>query len=317
MYLIVSKFANLRRVFVSENRNVLVVHGGAWNIPRKQEAAHLQGMEKALHKGGICLSHSGTALDAVEEAVAIMEDDPVFDAGKGSVLNTDGSVEMDASIMDGNRLDAGAVAALRNFTNPVRISRKILENTEHILLAGKGAEAFALKQGFKQVPVEDLLTDRELERLKKLRKNRQYKTEHSFGQKRGTVGAVAVDCEGNIAAATSTGGTPKKIPGRVGDTPIIGCGTYAENGVGGVSCTGWGETIMKTMLAKETAERMRTGSSAQESAEYAITLLHERCKGLAGIICIDFKGRIGIYYNTPKMARGYISADNQKPMVKI
>ncbi|MFO7891122.1 MAG: isoaspartyl peptidase/L-asparaginase [bacterium] len=302
---------------MSKKRSVLVVHGGAWDIPDNLQAAHLQGMGKALNKGWMCLSHCGSALDAVEETVAVMEDDPVFDAGKGSVLNTDGSVEMDASIMDGKRLEAGAVAALRNFTNPVRISRKILEKTEHILLAGKGCEAFALKQGFKKVPVEDLLTERELLRLKELKKNQQYKTEHSFSKKRGTVGAVAVDMNGDIAAATSTGGTPKKIPGRVGDTPIIGCGTYAENGVGCVSCTGWGESIMKTMLARETAEKMRAGNSAQVSAEYAVTLLQERCKGLAGIICIDGKGRIGIYFNTPKMARGYMSFENEKPVVKI
>jgi len=302
---------------LSKNRFTLAVHGGAWEIPDNLEKAHLKGMKRALNKGQECLSRRGSALDAVEKAVIIMENDPIFDAGKGSVLNTDGSVEMDASIMDGKNLEAGAVAALRNFANPICISRRILENTEHILLAGKGCEQFALGQGFKKVPVEDLLTERELLRLKELKKNKQYKTEYSFSNKRGTVGAVAVDINGNIAAATSTGGTPKKIPGRVGDTSIIGCGTYAENGVGGVSCTGWGESIMKIMLAKETAEKMRSGSSAQKAAEYAIDLLHRRCNGLAGIICIDNKGRIGIYFNTPKMARGYISSEIDEPVIKV
>ena len=302
---------------MSQNILTLAVHGGAWDIPDTLEQVHLKGMRSALSKGWEYLSQSGSALDAVEEAVFIMENDPVFDAGKGSVLNTDGSVEMDASIMDGKTLNAGAVAALRNFSNPIRISRKIMEKTEHILLAGKGCEEFALKQGFKKVPVEDLLTERELLRLKELRKNQKYKTENSFSKKKGTVGAVAVDINGNIAAATSTGGTPKKIPGRVGDTPIIGCGTYAENGVGGVSCTGWGESIMKTMLAKETAEQMRSGSSAQEAVEYAINLLHNRCDGLAGIICIDSKNGVGIYFNTPKMARGYMSSAQKEPVVEI
>ncbi len=302
---------------MSKNIPTLVVHGGAWDIPDTLEKAHLQGMKKALSKGWEYLSKSGSALDAVEEAVVIMENDQIFDAGKGSVLNTDGSVEMDASIMDGKTLNAGAVAALRNFSNPIRICRKIMEKTEHILLAGKGCEEFALQQGFKKVPVEDLLTERELLRLKELKKNQKYKTEYSFGNKKGTVGAVAIDINGNIAAATSTGGTPKKIPGRVGDTPIIGCGTYAENGVGGISCTGWGESIMKTMLARETAEKMRTCSSAQKAAEYAINLLHRRCNGLAGIICIDSKSRLGIYYNTPKMARGYMCSAQKEPLVEI
>ncbi len=294
-----------------------MVHGGAWNIPDDLKSAHVQGMKRALNRGWKILSQHGSALDAVEEAVVVMEDDPVFDAGKGSVLNTDGSVEMDACIMDGKKLDAGAVAALRNFPNPIRISRKVLETTEHILLAGKGCEDFALQQGFKKVPVEDLLTERELLRLKEFKKNVKFKTEHFFGGKGGTVGAVAWDEKGDIAAATSTGGTPKKIPGRVGDTPLIGCGTYAENKVGGVSCTGWGETIMKAMLAREAAEKMRSGSSAQQAAEYVISFLQKRFKGLAGIICIDSQNRIGIHYNTAKMARGYISNANDTPIIKV
>lgn len=300
-----------------KNKNVLVVHGGAWDIPGSEESDHIKGLKRSLKKGWERLRQGGTSIDAVEAAVVVMEDDPVFDAGKGSVLNIDGSVEMDASIMDGKTFDAGAVAALRNFSNPIKISRKILENTEHILLAGRGCEEFAIKNGFKKVPVEELLTSRELKRLDKLNMNGSYQTKYSFSRKKGTVGAVAIDSAGNIAAATSTGGTPKKIPGRVGDTALIGCGTYAENGIAGVSCSGWGESIIKVMLARETAETIRNGARAQTAAEHAVFLLKQRCDGLGGVICVDFQGEIGIYFNTPKMARGYINSDINEPVVEI
>jgi len=156
------------------------------------------------------------------------------------------------------------------------------------------------------VPVEELLTPRELKRLESLIRDGAFKTPHAFGQKRGTVGAVAFDGNGHIAAATSTGGTPKKIPGPVGDSPLIGCGTYAENGVGGVSCTGWGESIIQVMLAREVAEQMRSHTDAQQAAESGIRVLHRRVRGLGGVICIDAMGKIGISFNTPRMARGYI-----------
>jgi len=284
----------------------IVVHGGAWEIPDTEVRDHIDGINTALEKGWSLLNEGKRALDTVEETVAILEDDPTFDAGKGSILNTDGSVEMDASIMDGKSFRAGAVAALRNFPNPVRIARQVMEKTEHILLAGQGCEEFARRQGFQPVTIEELLTPREWKRLEKLIKDKKFVTPHAFGKKRGTVGAVAMDQYGEMASATSTGGTPKKIPGRVGDTPLIGCGTYAENGVGAISCTGWGESIMKVMLAKEVAEQMRSGIEAQVSAQKGIQILHDRVGGLGGIICLDSQGSIGIAFNTPRMARGYI-----------
>ncbi len=296
---------------------VLVIHGGAWDIPDEEVQAHLDGIRKALDVGWGLLGRGKSALDVVEETVAAMEDDVTFDAGRGSVLNTDGSVEMDASIMDGRTMDAGAVAALRNFPNPVRIARRVLENTEHILLAGPGCEVFARQQGFHQVPVEQLLTPRELKRLESLIRDGTFKTPHAFGQKRGTVGAVAFDGNGHIAAATSTGGTPKKIPGRVGDSPLIGCGTYAENGVGGVSCTGWGESIIQVMLAREVAERMRSHKDAQQAAESGIRVLRRRVQGLGGVICIDAGGQMGISFNTPRMARGYMQEGMKEPSTAI
>jgi beta-aspartyl-peptidase (threonine type) len=300
-----------------EAKPILVVHGGAWDIPDDEVKNHLIGIKNALETGWDVLRNGGLALDAVEETVAAMEDDSTFDAGKGSVLNTDGSVEMDASIMDGRTFDAGGVAVLRNFPNPIRIARKVLEKTEHILLAGQGCEAFAREQGFHQVPIEELLTTRELKRLDKLIRDKKFRTPHAFGGKRGTVGAAAMDADGNLAAATSTGGTPKKIPGRVGDTPLIGCGTYAENGVGAVSCTGWGESIMKVMLAREVIENIRSGSDAQAASEKSIETLHTRTSGLGGVICVDAQGRIGMTFNTPRMARGYRMPDMETPVVEI
>jgi beta-aspartyl-peptidase (threonine type) len=295
----------------------LVVHGGAWDIPDGEVKAHADGLLAALEEGWRLLKSGGTVIDAVEAAVVVLENDPTFDAGKGSILNTDGSIEMDASIMDGSSFKAGAVAALRNFPNPVKVARRVLEKTEHILLAGAGCEEFARREGFHSVPVEELLTPRELRRLELVIRDKQYRAAYSFGKKRGTVGCVAVDGEGNVAAGTSTGGTPKKLPGRVGDTPIIGCGTYAENGAGGVSCTGWGEAIMKVMLAKEVAELMRAGNGAQASAKEGIRRLAAKADGLGGAACIDPRGEIGIAYNTPRMARGWMSEGMSEPTVRI
>jgi len=295
----------------------LVVHGGAWEIPDAEVKAHLQGVQKALERGWSLLESGASALDCVEETVAVMEDDPTFDAGKGSILNTDGSVEMDASIMDGHRFDAGGVAALRNFPNPVRVARKVLEETEHWLLAGPGCEAFALSQGFQAVTIEKLLTERELKRLQILIRDPRFRSPQAFGGKRGTVGAVAMDKKGHVAAATSTGGTPKKLPGRVGDTPIIGCGTYAEDGTGGISCTGWGESIMKVMLAREVAEHLRSGKSPMDSAEVCVGILKARARGLGGVICLDRYGKPGIAFNTPRMARGMMNTETDKPFIAV
>jgi beta-aspartyl-peptidase (threonine type) len=309
--------SQLEKPVLPVRKPALVVHGGAWDIPDVKVKAHTDGLLAAIEEGWRFLKSGGTVLDAVEAAIVVLENDPTFDAGKGSILNTDGSIEMDASIMDGSSFKAGAVAALRNFPNPVKVARRVLEKTEHILLAGTGCEEFARREGFHSVPIEELLTPRELRRLELIIQDKQYRAAYSFGMKRGTVGCVAVDGDGNVAAGTSTGGTPKKLPGRVGDTPIIGCGTYAENGVGGVSCSGWGEAIMKVMLAKEVAELMRAESGAQASAEAGIRKLAAKADGLGGVICIDPGGEIGIAYNTPRMARGWMSDGMAEPAVRV
>jgi L-asparaginase / beta-aspartyl-peptidase len=298
-------------------RPVIIVHGGAWEIPDPEVNDHVKGIEAAVRRGWDILHQGGGALDAVEETIAVLEDDPTFDAGKGSILNTDGSIEMDASIMDGRAFDAGAVAALRNFPNPIRVARRVLEKTDHILLVGAGAEAFARKEGFKTAPIEELLTPRELKRLEALIMDKQFIAPYAFGKKRGTVGAVALDSGGHLAAGTSTGGTPKKIPGRVGDSPLIGCGTYAEDGVGGISCTGWGEAIMKVMLARDIAERMRSGAGAQDAAKQGIDRLGTRADGLGGVIVMDARGDLGVAYNTPRMARGFMRDGLDQPDVTV
>ena len=296
---------------------VLVIHGGAWEIPDAEVENHNRGIKSALEIGWQLLCQDRDALEVVEACIVDMEDNPTFDAGRGSVLNTDGTVEMDASIMDGKDLSAGAVAALQNFPNPISVARCILEASDHILLVGEGCAAFAREQGFSAVPVEKLLTPRERKRLDLLRKDGKFRTPHAFGAKGGTVGAVVLDKNGNVAAGTSTGGSPKKIPGRVGDTPLIGSGTYAENGVGGVSCTGWGESIIQVSLAKEVAEAIRSGSDPVSATQRGIGILKERVNGLGGVICLDTEGRVGMTFNTPRMARGMMNIHLDTPYVAI
>lgn len=301
----------------SNRRPVLVLHGGAWKIPDGEVKNHRKGLERTLQIGWNMLYGGETALDVVEACVADLENDPTFDAGRGSVLNTDGTVEMDASIMDGKDLSAGAVAVLQHFPNPIRVARRVMEESDHIMLAGEGCAAFALEQGFVPVPVEELLTHRERKRLELLKKNNNFRTPQAFGDRGGTVGAVALDREGNVAAATSTGGSPKKIPGRVGDTPLIGCGTYAENDIGGVSCTGWGESIIRVTLAKEVAETIRMGNRAQTAALKGIDVLQTRTNGLGGVICLDAEGGIGIAFNTPRMARAFMHTEREHPFIAV
>ena len=282
------------------------MHGGAWNIPDELVEDHIKGVENAANIGWEILRNGGSALDAVEEAVKAMEDDPTFDAGKGSFLNEEGFVELDAIIMDGATLNVGAVAAVRNIKNPVVLARKVMELTEHVLLVGEGANRFAKKIGMKTVDLSELVLEREIERWKKFKEGK-ISIEKLFEQTpKGTVGAVALDKHGNFAAATSTGGVAGKMVGRVGDTPIVGCGAYADNNYGAVSSTGHGEKIMKIVLAKEVINFIAQGCSAQEAADKGIKLIWERLKGRAGVIVIDKNGNTGISYNTPRMAYAYV-----------
>src|SRR5579872_4328253 len=285
---------------------VLVIHGGAWAMPDDMVAAHLRGVKNALAAGWRVLAAGGAALDAIEEAVVVMEDDETFDAGRGSFLNRDGKVQMDALIMDGATLRAGGVGCVERVRNPVRAARKILSESPHVYFVGEGAERFAAEHGVKLCANEELVIEREVERLREYQREGAGHGKELFAPaiSHDTVGAVALDREGNIAAATSTGGTLNKAPGRLGDSSLIGCGCYADNLSAAVSTTGWGEPIMKLVLAKWTADRVAAGASPQEAAQEAISYLFNRLGGHGGIILLGPDGRFGIAHNTPAMAWG-------------
>src|ERR1700761_7251663 len=234
----------------------LIVHGGAWDIPDSAVPACKAGCERALIAGWDILQAGGSALDAIEAAIVILEDDPVFDAGYGSHLNLDGRVECDAIVMDGFTLRAGAAAALQHIRNPVRLARKILERCPHMMLVADGAERFAHEQGITLCAPEELITEAEREAWSRCKVDRHAAAFHR-GHEQGTVGAVAMDKDGRLFAATSTGGTCCKLPGRVGDSPLIGCGCYADSEAGAVSCTGYGEAIMKVVMAKTATDVLR------------------------------------------------------------
>jgi beta-aspartyl-peptidase (threonine type) len=267
-------------------------------------AAHINGVRHALAAGWRVLERGGSSLDAVEEAVVILEDDETFDAGRGSFLNRDGKVQLDALIMDGATLRAGGVGCVERLRNPVRAARKILSESPHVYFVGEGAERFAAEHGVALCRNEDLIIPREVERL------RAYQAQASSGGNdlfapaisHDTVGAVALDRDGNIAAATSTGGTLNKAPGRLGDSSLIGCGCYANNESAAASTTGWGEPIMKLVLAKWAADRIAAGNLPEWAAQESMNYLKERLNGHGGIIVLDTHGHFGIAHNTPRMA---------------
>jgi len=310
---------------------VLVVHGGAWAMPDDMVEAHLRGVRNALAAGWRVLDAGGSALDAVEEAVVVMEDDETFDAGRGSFLNRDGKVQMDALIMDGATLRAGGVGCVERVRNPVRAARKILSESPHVYFVGQGAERFAEEHGVEMCANEELVIAREVERLREyqaqqakiptLRPGSGQASRAQNAREMGhptnpapgsemfapeishdTVGAVALDRNGNIAAATSTGGTLNKAPGRLGDSSLIGCGCYADNLSAAVSTTGWGEPIMKLVLAKWTADRVSAGNLPEWAAQEAMNYLKQRLNGHGGIIVLNAAGQVGIAHNTPRMA---------------
>jgi len=286
------------------NDPVLVVHGGAWAIPDDMVTAHLRGVRNALAAGWRVLDVGGTALDAIEEAVVVMEDDETFDAGRGSFLNRDGKVQMDALIMDGATLRAGGVGCVERMRNPVRAARKILSESPHVYFVGEGAERFAAEHGVELCANEELVIAREVERLREYQQSEAGHGHELFAPEisHDTVGAVALDRAGNIAAATSTGGTLNKAPGRLGDSSLIGCGCYADNSSAAVSTTGWGEPIMKLVLAKWTADRVAAGNLPEWAAQEAMNYLKQRLNGHGGIIVLNVLGQFGIAHNTPRMA---------------
>jgi beta-aspartyl-peptidase (threonine type) len=311
----------------------LIVHGGAWDIPDDAVEACQTGCQRALTAGWTVLSSGGSAIDAIEAAILVLENDAVFDAGFGSHLNLDGKVECDAIVMDGTTLRAGAAAALQRIRNPIRLARKILETCPHMMLVADGAERYAKANGIALCDNKELISPAEWNAWQQCKKD-AHAAEHHRGHEQGTVGAVAIDSKGALFAATSTGGTCCKLPGRIGDSPLIGCGCYADSEAGGVSSTGYGEAIMKVVMAKAAVDRLReapestsaaglsatvrtvgqstTGSQssrAMQVAEQTIAELTRRTQATAGLILLDREGNPGFAFNTPRMAYGYVAPD--------
>ena len=282
----------------------VLVHGGAGADPAEGRDELRTGVAAAALAGWRVLGGGGSALDAVEASVRALEDHPRFNAGRGSVLTSAGTVEMDASIMEGERLACGAVATVSRIANPVTLARRVLEDARHVLLVGGGAEAFARAVGLPDCDPTLLITDRQRRRL----------AAHE-ADSRGTVGAVAIDRHGTIAAATSTGGMVGKRPGRVGDSALIGCGTYADNAFGGVSCTGAGEAIIRVVLARWALERLAADGDPMAAAHASVDLLVKTGRGDGGVILIDRRGRIGYAYSTPLMPVAWMTTGLETPEV--
>lgn len=293
----------------------LVVHGGAWDIPDREVGVHHRGVLDALDAGWNALKDEDNAIHAVVAAVATMEDDPTFDAGIGSFLNADGEVQLDAGIMDGTNLMAGAVAATSKIRNPIRLAEKVMQSP-YVFLVGPGADRFGEEMGLETCAPETFITEREKNRWSKIKGEIDYQSPATvfrrFGAPSDTVGAVAVDSKGNIAAATSTGGTANKHPGRVGDSPIIGAGFYADINTGGCSTTGWGEQILKVGLARTAVDLTGRGLAPRVAAMGGIMHLQQRVGGLGGCIVADPTGRVGVAFNTPRMAWAWRLVDGRE-----
>ena len=270
---------------MSNHLPAIIVHGGAGRLAEERLPSRLKGCEQAALMGWKLLQEGKWALDAVEVAVMALEDNPLFNAGTGSTLNIHGQVEMDAAIMDGETLSAGAVATVSRIRNPIHLARKVLEDGHHVLLGGEGAHQFARQSGVPEYLPESLIVEDE---------RRRWEKQH------GTVGCVALDQAGRLAVGTSTGGMFDKLPGRIGDSPLLGCGTYADSS-GGISCTGNGEAIIRVVMAKSALEFLSGGSHPMEAAEKAVALLEGKTDGKGGLVIVDKTGSVGYSRNTSHM----------------
>jgi beta-aspartyl-peptidase (threonine type) len=269
----------------------IIVHGGAGPVREEHVERSLAGCRDAVLAGWQVLTAGGPALTAVVAAVTVLEDNPAFNAGTGATLNADGRVQLDASVMDGEGLKAGAVAAIERVRNPIQLARRVLEDGRHVLLVADGAERFAREQGIAEYPPEALITEGQRQRWRR---------------KHGTVGCVALDSNGRLAAGTSTGGLLGALPGRVGDSPQIGSGTYASN-MGGVSCTGIGEAIVRAVMAKAAVDLIAAGAAAPTAAAKTLKLFEQQTASEAGLIAIDIHGCIGFARNTSHMPVAWVS----------
>jgi len=293
----------------------IIVHGGAGAAVADADEFR-PGMRAAVSAGWAVLAGGGRALDAVEAAVRSLEDDERFNAGRGAVLTEDGTVEMDASIMEGDRLGCGAVGAVSRVANPITLARRVLDDSRHVLLVAHGAHAFARAAGLPECDPASLITERQRRRLAERRAATPGNTpSRTPGGARsgGTVGATALDRHGTVAAATSTGGMLGKRPGRVGDSALIGCGTYADSSLGGVSCTGDGEAIIRVVLARRALEYLKEADDPDYAAKVSVDLLVEEGRGEGGLIVVDWRGRIGYAHSTPLMPVGWMTPTLGEP----
>ena len=296
----------------------LAIHGGAGVITRdsmtaEQEAAYHAALDRSLEAGGDNLAGGGTSLDAVQAAIIVMEDDPLFNAGVGAVFTADGGHELDASIMSGADRNAGAVAGVKRVRNPILAARAVMDNSRHVMFAGAGADAFAREQGLAMVEPSHFDTERRRKSLEKVLSKSV--ADLTPEERHGTVGAVAIDQFGNIAAGTSTGGMTAKAPGRIGDSPLIGAATYAQNGVCAVSATGHGEYFIRVGVAKTICARVElAGDDIKQAAENALDQV-AALGGDGGVVLIDGAGRVEYVFNSPGMYRGSIDENGSETAI--
>ena len=307
---------------------VMVVHGGAGHWQPERSQPGLAGVKKAAVTGFDILKNGGEAVESVMEAVAVMEDDGAFNAGYGSSLNIDKQIEMEASIMDGKTLQAGAAGLLHDIRNPVRLAKIVMDDTDHVFVVGEGAEKLAKMHNLpRKDPVTELRLRYYRDQKKALLEGRyelpklgELVKKHPELFNLETVGAVALDKDGNVAAATSTGGFPLKLPGRIGDSPMIGCGTYADNQAGACSATGVGEIAIRLVLSKTVCNYMENGKPAQEAVQYAIRIVNKRIPfgyNAMGLLAIDMHGRFGAAHNTPNMGWAYLTPEMKEPAASL
>lgn len=302
---------------IEKSEYAIVIHGGAGTILKKsmtpeKEAAYIEKMQEALNAGEAILKNGGSSLDAVEATINIMEDSPLFNAGKGAVFTEAGENEMDASIMDGSNLMAGAVAGVKTIKNPISAARMVMDKSKHVMMAREGAEIFAEQQGLEIVDPSYFKSERRWNSYLRM-KAKQESEEEGANKKHGTVGCVALDKKGNIAAGTSTGGMSMKMWGRIGDSPIIGAGTYANNKTCGISSTGHGEFFIRNVVAYDISALMEyKGLSLEEAANCVVNEKLKSQGAEGGIVSLDKNGNIVMTFNTAGMYRGYIKSTGEK-----
>ena len=314
LVMIQCKPSDKEEVIVEKPEYAIVIHGGAGTILKENmtpelEKQYTDKMNEALDKGEQILAAGGTAIEAVEQTIHIMEDSPLFNAGKGAVFTHAGRNELDASFMEGENMNAGAIGGVTNVKHPISLARAVMEQSDHVMLSGSGAETFAEEQGLELVDPEYFYTERRWNALQRILSEDSDKTELSESdpdKKHGTVGCVALDKNGNIAAGTSTGGMTNKKYGRIGDSPIIGAGTYADNNTCGVSSTGHGEFFIRFTVARDIAALMEfKGMSLEEAGDFVVNKRLVEKGGTGGVVALDKDGNVSMPFNTPGMYRGY------------